>query len=253
MSRRIVAGLGIALALTVASSASAQLGGLVKKAKDKAAASAGVQQSSDQPARLPGPEITGDVVSRFLVALKAEKAAKDRNAANEERRKKADEEREKKAAVAAMDPTTRHMMCTQEKMHADPKYADFEKLSKTAEAAARSGDNNKMMEAAVQISPLQTELQQRADSLCALEESKAAKEPKPSAEQDAVQNAPESSPEESGAKAGGFTMADYGQIKELIYTHLNYGKRAGLTDPEKKAVDPKAKELKDAFKAIGMG
>jgi hypothetical protein len=108
-----------------------------------------------------------------------------------------------------------------------------------------------MMQLAVQINELNTAMQQRADSVCTAQQPKPGAAP-PTAEQQAIQDAPPISPEAEGAKAAAMPPVDYGQIKELIYTYVNYGKRAGLSDSEKKAVDAKVKELREALKAIGM-
>jgi hypothetical protein len=262
MSRRIMAGLCVALALTVASPASAQLGGLVKKAKDKAAATAGVQQpSTDQPARMPGPVVTKDVVDHLLIGLKAEKAARDNWAANEgkrqeaaERRRKAKEERDKQEALARMDPQARHQYCISEAMQADPEYAKLQKLGEDASAASKKNDNNAAMQIAMQMAPLQAALQQRADSACTAQEKKAKKGGGPSAnaEQQAIQDASPDSPEDAGAQAGGFSATDYAQLKELILIYLRDPKRAGLADGEKPPIETKRAQLQDGLKSIGM-
>jgi hypothetical protein len=254
MSRRFVAGLSLALILTAASSAEAQVGGLIKKAKEKAAAGAGVQTSADQPANHAGPTITTETVDRFLTGLKAEKAAMDRAAANQERRKKAREERDKQEALAGMDPEARKALCVSEKMNADPKHASLEKASKEMNAAAERGDNAKVMELSMQVAPLQAEIQQRAEATCTAELKKTGgRAAPPTAEQEAILNAPDVPPEEAGAKAANMPMVDYAQVKEYIQMYVNYGTRTGLTDAEKKAIEAKKKELKEGLKAIGMG
>lgn len=258
-----MAGLSLALALTVASTASAQLGGLVKKAKDKAAATAGVQQpSTDQPARMPGPVVTKDVVDHLLIGLKAEKAARDNWAANEgkrqeaaEKRRKAKEERDKQEAMARMDPQARHQYCISEAMQADPEYAKLQKLGEDASAASKKNDNNAAMQIAMQMAPLQAGLQQRADSACTAQEKKAKKGggPAANAEQQAIQDAPDpGSPEDAGAQAGGFSATDYAQLKELILIYLRDPKRAGLADSEKPPIESKRAQLQDGLKSNGM-
>jgi hypothetical protein len=264
MSRRLVAGLVVALALTASSTASAQLGGLVKKkAKEKAAEAAGVQQpSTDQPARLPGPEVTPAALDRLLTAFKAEKTARDNWAANEEKRREAEEKRRKakqeqdrQEALAKMDPQTRHQYCISEKMQTDPDNAKLKKLSDQAAEASKKGDNGAMMQISLDMGPIQAGMQQRADSACAAQEKEAKKgggKKAPSPEQAAVEEAPPNSPEEAGAKAGGFTDVDYAQLKELVLIHLRDPKRAGLTDAEKKAVEPKKAQLTAGLKSIGQ-
>jgi hypothetical protein len=250
----ITFGLGLSLTLAITPlTGHAQLGGLVKKAKEKAEAATGAPAAStDQPARLPGPEITPMVVDHFLVGLKAEKVARDRAAATEGKRKEAEEQRKRTEAEARLDPQSRHYICVNDKVQADPRYADMQKLSKEADAAAKQGDNTKMMQLAVQISELSAGMQQQADSICTSQQPKTGAAPPPTAEQQAIQDAPAVSPEQDGAKAAAMTPMDYGQIKELIYTYVNYGKRAGLTESEKQAVEAKIKELREALKAIGM-
>jgi hypothetical protein len=261
--RPLRAGLGLILALSLAPSlASAQLGGITKKVKEKVvpAAPAGAgQPSTDQPARLPGPEITPSVVDRFLAGLKAEKGARDRAAEAQQRRQQKSEEEEKQRQeeekqrqLEQMDPQTRHVLCVNEKQQQDPKYAQLQKLASDAQAASNKGDNNKAMEVAMQMGPLQQEIQQRADSICTAIEAKAGPT-KPTPAQKAIQNAPEAAPEDTAAKVAGMTAVEYGQVKELIYTYLNYGKRAGVTEQEKQAIEAKRPQLKEAFKAIGVG
>jgi hypothetical protein len=242
MSRPVAAGFALALLLTVPASAHAQLGGLVKKAKDKIAAPAATTQSTDQPARLPGPEITSTVVDHLLLGLKAEKDARDRAAATEQVRRQKD-------AEAQMDPQTRYYSCIADAQQKDPKFADMQKLGKDAQDASNKGDQNKAMDLAMQMQPLQLQIQARAESSCVQLKPGAAA---PTPTQKAIQTAPVVPPEEAGAKAAGLTPVEYGQVKELIYTYLGYGKRAGLTDSEKRAVDPKRDQLKDGFKQIGM-
>lgn len=241
MSRPVAAGLGLALLLTLPAAAHAQLGGLIKKAKDKVAPSAATQ-STDQPARLPGPEITSNVVSNLLVALKAEKDTRDRNAAGEEQRRRQE-------AEAKMDPQARYYSCMSTAQQNDPAMADMERLGKEGKDAADKGDQNKAMDIAMRMQPLQLQMQARAESACASLKP-GAKQATPT--QKAIQAAPVVPPEEAGAKAMGVTPVEYGQIKELIWTYLGYGKRAGLSESEKHAVDPKRDQLKEGFKLIGM-
>jgi hypothetical protein len=241
MPRPVAAALGLALFLAFPASAHAQLGGLVKKAKDKIAPPAATQ-STDQPARLPGPPITGAVVDHLLLGLKAEKDAKDRAAAGAE-------DRARKEREAKMDPQARYYSCLGEKQKQDPAQPQMEKLGKDAEAAVNKGDNNQALQIAMQMQPLQLQMQQRAESACASVKP-GAKPATPA--QKAIQDAPVVPPEQAGATAAGLSLVEYGQVKELIYTYLGYGKRAGLTDEEKHAVDPKRAQLKDGFKSIGM-
>lgn len=241
----ITLGLGLSLALAITpASGHAQLGGLVKKAKDKAATSAGVQSptSTDQPARLPGPTITAPVVDHLLLGLKAEKDARDRAAVTSE-------DRRRKDAEAHMDPNTRYYSCIGEKQQQDPAFAQMQKLGQDAQDASKKGDNNQAMQIAMQMQPLQMQVQQHAESACVSLKPGA---PQATPVQKAIQEAPAIPPEEAGAKAAGLSPVEYGQIKELIYTYLGYGKRAGLTDDEKRAVDPKRDQLKDGLKSIGM-
>ena len=242
MSRPVAAVVALALLLTFPAGAHAQLGGLVKKAKDKVAPPAAPQQSTDQPARLPGPEITSSVVDHLLVGLKAEKEARDRAAV-------AEEDRRRRESQKQMDPQTRYYSCVAEAQQNDPKMADLQKLGKEAKDASDKGDQGKSMDLVMQMGPLQAQLQARAESTCASQKPGAAAA---TPVQQAIQAAPVVPPEEAGAKAAGLTKVDYGQVKELIYTYLGYGRRAGLSDSEKRAVDPKRDQLKDGFKLIGM-
>ncbi len=239
---RPVAAAGLALLLLLPATGHAQLGGLVKKAKDKVVPPAAATQSTDQPARLPGPTITGAVVDHLLLGLKAEKDARDRAAATADTRRR-------KEAEAQMDPQTRYYSCVSEQQQKDPAYAQMQKLGKDAQDASTKGDNNAAMQIAMQMAPLQLQLQQHAESACAALKPGAA--PATPA-QKAIQDAPVVPPEEAGAKAAGLTSVDYAQLKELIYTYLGYGKRAGLSDDEKRAVDPKRDQLKDGLNSIGM-
>lgn len=241
MSRPVAAALGLALLLTLPTAGQAQLGGLIKKAKDKVAPPAATQ-STDQPARLPGPEITSDVVNKLLLAFKAEKDARDRAAA-------AEEERRHREAEAQMDPQTRYYSCLSTTQQKDPAMTEVQRLANEGKDAADKGDQNKAMDIAMRIQPIQLQMQARSESACAALKP-GAKQPTPT--QKAIQVAPVVPPEEAGAKTMGVTTAEYGQIKELIWTYLGYGKRAGLTDSEKRVVDPKRDQLKEGFKLIGL-
>jgi len=224
------------------SAGNAQLGGLVKKAKDKVAPDASGQSSTDQPARLPGPEITPGTVDHFLAGLKAEKTAKDQAAA-------AEKERKDQEAQAHMDPNTRYYSCVSDKQQKDPQQATMQQMAKDAKDASDKGDTQKAMDIAMKLGPMSQDIQKRAQAACA---SAKAAPPAPTPEQQAVQNAPQVTPEAAGAKAAGLTTVEYGQVKELIYTYLNYGKRSGVTDPEKQAIEAKRADLKAAFTSIGM-
>jgi hypothetical protein len=241
MSRPVAAMLGLALLLTFPATGHAQLGGLIKKAKDKVVPSAATQ-STDQPARLPGPEITSGVVSKLIVALKTEKDAKDRAAV-------AEEERRRQEAESRMDPQARYYSCVGTAQQKDPAMAELERLGKEGKDAADKGETNKAMDVAMRMQPIQMQLQARAESSCAALKP-GAKQATPT--QKAIQAAPVVPPEEAGATVLGVSPVEYGQIKELVWTYLNYGKRAGLTDSEKHAVDPKRDQLKEGFKLIGM-
>ncbi|HXW96817.1 MAG TPA: hypothetical protein VEI47_04465 [Gemmatimonadales bacterium] len=242
-SRTLTIGLGLIVVLSpIPRTGHAQLGGLVKKAKEKVAPGA-AQSSTDQPARLPGPEVTPAAVDHLLAGLKAEKDARDRQAAQEKLRKDLDTQR-------SMDPTTRYYSCLSDKQKDDPRTADMQKLAKDAQDASQKGDQNKAVSISMQIQPLMMQIQQHAESSCA--SLKSGPPPGPTPEQQAILNAPKVPAEEAGAKAAGMTAVDYGQLKELVYTYLGSGKRAGLTDAEKQAVEAKRAPLKDGFQAIGM-
>jgi len=241
MSRPIATFLGLALLLTFPATGHAQLGGLIKKAKDKVAPSVATQ-STDQPARLPGPEITSDVVKKLLLAFKAEKDARDRAAA-------AEEERRRQASESQMDPQTRYYSCLSTSQQKDSAMPEMQRLANEAKNAADKGDQNKAMDIAMQMQPLQMQMQARAESACASLKP-GAKQPTPT--QKAIQAAPVVPPEEAGAKVMGVSTVEYGQIKELIWTYLGYGKRAGLTESEKHAVDPKRDQLQEGFALIGL-
>ncbi len=241
MSRPVATAFGLALLLTVPASGHAQLGGLIKKAKDRVAPPAATQ-STDQPARLPGPELTSGMVDHLLLGLKAEKDADERSAASEQ-------ERRQQEAESKMDPQTRYYSCISAAQQKDPAMADLEKLAKDGNAAADKGDHAKAMDLALQMQPLQLRLQARAESSCASLKPGAKS---PTRTQKAIQAAPIVPPEEAGAAAAGLTTVEYGQAKELVYTYLGYGKQAGLSESERRAVDPKRAQLTEALKLIGM-
>jgi hypothetical protein len=241
MSRTVTASFSLMLLLALPASAHAQLGGLIKKAKDKVAPSAATQ-STDQPARLPGPELTTSVVNNLLLGLKAEKEARDRAAA-------AEEERRRQAAESQMDPQTRYYSCLSTTQEKDTAMAEMRRLADAGKDAADKGDQNKAMDIAMRMQPLQMQMQARAESACASLKP-GAKQATPA--QKAIQAAPVVPPEEAGAKAMAVSTVEYGQIKELVWTYLGYGKRAGLTESEKRAVDPKRDQLREGFKLIAM-
>jgi hypothetical protein len=243
MSRPVAAAFALALLLTFPASGHAQLGGLVKKARDKVVPATPSQpQSTDQPARLPGPEITSTVVEHLILGLKAEKEARDRAAA-------ADEDRRRRESQQQVDPQSRYYSCIAEAQQNDPKMGDMQKLGKDAKDLSDKGEQSKAMDLVMQMQPLQLQIQARAESTCASQKPGAAA---PTPTQQAIQSAPVVPPEEAGAKVAGLTRLDYAQVKELVYTYFGYGKRAGLTDSEKRAVDPKRSQLQDGFKLIGM-
>lgn len=239
----LLLGLGL---LLVTAPLPAQLGGLVKKAKDKVAPAAGVQTSTDQPARMPAPEATSQSIDHLLTGLKAEKGVLDQEA-EAARQRQAAEERQRRAADAASEQQN----CVEAKMKADPDYAKMEKLGRDAEAASKAGDNQKAMDLAMQMAPMAPAIQQRAQAACAAPATPAPAPAVSSADAAAIQGAA-GNPGESGAKAAGMTVVEYGQLKELIYTYFTYPKRAGLSDSEKRAIDAKRTELQAGLKAIGM-
>ncbi len=236
----LLLGLGL---LLVAAPLPAQLGGLVKKAKEKVAPAAGVQASTDQPARMPAPEATPQSIEQLLTGLKAEKGVLDQEAEAARRRQEA-EERNRRAERAAEE----NQSCVETRMKADPDYAKMEQLSKDAQTAVGAGDTQKATDIAMRLPAMMQGIQQRAQTACAA--------PAPagnvsSADAAAIQGAA-GDPGESGAKAAGMTVVEYGQLKELIYTYFTYPKRAGLSDSEKRAIDAKRTELQAGLKAIGM-
>lgn len=228
----------------------AQLGGIVKKARDRVAP--GQQQSTDEPARLPGPTLTSDVVSRLLRGLAAEKRARDQAEREAERRRVAD-------SVAAAErqsqepPTTREE-CYAVKMKADTAYPGLQRLMEEASAAGERNDISKAAEIAQRMGPIQLGIHQRAEAACASVPSASAMRaptPQPTPQEQAVQQSPDTL-EIHGAGAGGFSPTEYAQLKELVYTYFNSPQKAGLAPEEKRAVDAKRKELKDGLKGVGL-
>jgi hypothetical protein len=249
-ARRVMASLALALAVAVVPEvAEGQVGGLVKKARDRVAG-AGQQQSTDEAARMPGPTLTNDVVTRLLRGLDAEKRAQDQAAQAMERQRVADSvaelERKKPGHYTSREE------CVGVKFQEDPKQADLQRLMQQASAAAEKKDMNLAMQLSQRMAPMQLEIQQRAESSCAKVPTMAevmAKAPKP--EERAVMLGRDSL-EVIGANGGGFNRGEYAQLKELVYTYLSYPQKAGLAPAEKQVVDPKKAELRQALKAIGM-
>lgn len=249
LPRPIAAGLVLASTLSLLPAVmEAQLGGIAKRARDRIGAGSGQQVSTDQTARLPGPTLTADVVNRLLTGLAAEKQARDRAAEAEVRR-----QRQAEAAAQARrqqeEQYETHQECVGAKLKADPKYAEAERTAGEAQAAAQRGDMAKAMQLSQRIQPLMQEAQQRAEGACASTRPSGTAAPTP--EEEAIQATADSS-EVLGAGAGKFTPVDYGQVKELVYTYLNYPQKAGLTAEEKGVVEPRRRELKEALKAVGL-
>lgn len=246
-------GAAAALALCIGflpSAAEAQLGGIVKKAKDRVVP--GQQQSTDEPARMPGPTLTSDVVNRLLRGLGAEKRARDQAEREMERRRVAD-------SVAAAerqrpDRYTTREECYPVKMKADTAYPGFERLMNEASAAGERNDIAKASEIAQRMASIQMGIHQRAEAACASvppASAMPAPAPQPTPQEQAVQQGPDTL-EVVGAGAGGFSAAEYGQLKELVYTYLKFREKAGLAPEEKRAVDAKRKELNDGLKGVGL-
>lgn len=246
-------GAAAALALCIGflpSAAEAQLGGIVKKAKDRVVP--GQQQSTDEAARLPGPTLTNDVVSRLLRSLTAEKRARDQAERERERRRVADSV----AAAERQRPgyyTTREE-CYAVKMKADTAYPTLDRMLSEASAAGERNDIAKASEIAQRMAPIQMGIHQRAEAACAKvppASSMPAPAPQPTPQERAVQESPDTL-EIHGAGAGGFSATEYGQLKELVWTYLTFPQKAGLAPDEKRAVDAKRKELKDGLKGVGL-
>lgn len=234
--------------------AEAQLGGIVKKARDRVAP--GQQQSTDEPARMPGPTITNDVVGRLLRGLAAEKRARDqvqRDMEREtERRRVADSLAE--AERRRPDRYTTREECFAVKMKADTAYPTLDRLMNEASAAGERNDISKAAEIAQRMATIQMGIHQRAEATCAKvppASSMPAPAPKPTPQEQAVQESPDTL-EIHGAGAGGFSATEYAQLKELVYTYLRMAERAGLAPEEKRAVDAKRKELKAGLEGVGL-
>lgn len=220
--------------------AEAQLGGLTKRARDRAAQAAGVQ-STDEAARMPGPVLTAAVLDQVMTGLKAEKVARDAWAAEQARQQRLREQEEARQAAAG-----NHSECLDRTMRADSNFAKAERLQREAQAAAQRGETAKAVQAAQQIQGLITLAQQNAEAKCKPAEPAAAPEEQAVA---AVQVNPDS----VGAKAAKMSATDYAQAKELLYTYLNFPQKAGLSADEKRVVDPKKAQIKDALKGAGLG
>lgn len=239
MSRRALGLASALLALSFfATPAEAQLGGLTKKARQRASEAAGVP-STDQPARMAGPEVTPASVDQLLAGLKAEATAAEQRAAAERRRQE-----QENAARTASD---RQAQCYEDKKNSDPAWPEIQRLQEQAKAAADKGDYDKAGQIAQQLGVKMMDLQNRVQAACA-------QPAPPSAEQQAMQQAQASdSPADQGAKAAGMSAQDYAQFKELVYTHLQSPKRAGLAEKEQQAIEAKKRELRERLKAVGLG
>jgi hypothetical protein len=229
----------------------AQFGGLVKKAKNRVAVAAGVQASTDQPARMAGPELTDESIERLLAGLKAEKAALDREA-EAARQRQAEAERRQQAEERFARQKAEHESCVNSKMKADPDYAKLEQLSKEAEAAGKARDSQKAMDLSMRIAMLQpAAIYQRAEAACAASAPAGVEEAVPQSDAAAMRGAAGTSGN-AGANAAGMTAAEYGQIKELVYTYFTRNKLAGLTPDEERAVNSRRAELRSALQGTGM-
>jgi hypothetical protein len=238
MRRRTAPAIALALMLSIPVAAQAQLGGLVKKAKGKlapAAAPATTATSSDEPARLPGPALTAEVVDRFLAGLKTEKTERDREAARRDR--------ESAAHARQMKAANNHDQCARDWMAKDPAAAERDSLIKAGNAAAQQKDYNRAQQIGFRLQQVMTDIQGRADSACAAPQALPA-------DQQAMQQA-SIDPAAAGARAAGMTGLEYGQVRELIITYLGYPARAGLTPAEKQAVDARRGDLTAALRALG--
>lgn len=229
----------------------AQFGGLVKKAKNRAAVAAGVQASTDQPARMAGPEITDESIERLLAGLKAEKAALDREA-EAARQRQAEAERQRQAEERYTRQKAEHESCVDSRTKADPDYAKMEQLSKEAEAAGKAGDTQKAMDLSMRMALLRPDvIVERATAACAAIAPAGAEASVSSADVAAMRGAAGTSGG-AGAGAAGMTEAAYGQMKELIYTYFTQNKLAGLTPDEERAVNGRRAELRAALKGTGI-
>lgn len=226
----------VALSL-VAQPAEAQLGGLTRKAKEKATQAAGIQ-STDQPARMAGPEATPESVDHLLAGLKAEATVRQQQAEQERLRHEREE--------AARNASSQQSQCYEDKKASDPAWPELQRLEAQGKEAADKGDYAKASQIGQRMAVLANEMQARIQAACAAPA-------QPTAEQQAMQRQPAGNPEEAGARAAGMSLTDYAQFKELIFTYLNAGNRAGLADKEKQAVDAKKRELRERLKAVGLG
>ena len=244
MSRRFLglAGLLLLAASVLPDPAAAQLGGLTKKARDKAAQAAGVP-STDQPARMAGPEVTPASVDALLKALRAEAAARAQQAAAL-RQQEARAEAERNAA-------SRSQGCYDQQKEKDPASKEIKQLQDQAAAAAEKGDYAKAGELALRMNTLLTEMHARITATCERQarEDQAAL---PTVDQQAMRQA-SARPDSVGAIAGGMSIQAYAELKELVYTHLRSAQRAGLAKKEQDAIEPKKKELRDGLRAVGIG
>jgi hypothetical protein len=242
MSRRE---LSILLALLlVPTVGQAQLGGLVKKATGRAAAAAGLQRSTDQPARMAGPEVTPQSVDRFLAGLKTEADLREWQVAE---RRRAEEQQ-----AAAHVADSLYQKCMDDFPKTDPGAKELERLGQQASDAANKGDVATAMQLSQRMAPLQIGMLDRMKTAC----------PQPSAapapaqarltpEQQAMKEG-NSNPSDGGANAAGMSPTDYAQFKELIYTYLRTPDRAGLSDNERQAANSRKAELSSGLRAVGF-
>ncbi len=241
MSPRVLAVAGLMLALSFTTTpAAAQLGGLAKKARQKAAETAGVP-SVDQPARMAGPEVTPQVVDQMLTGLKAEATAQQQAAEAERQRQARDS-----ASRAAAE---QQGACPERARDKDPAWPEIQRLQRQGQEAADKGDYSKATEIAQKLTTLTTEMQARIQAACSRD---AQAGQQTTAEQQAIADAG-APPEAQGAKAAGIPRTDYAQLKELIYTYFQSPKRAGLAPAEAQAIDAKKRELRERLKAVGLG
>ncbi len=237
MSRRALGLASTLLALLfLVTPAEAQLGGIAKKARQRVSETAGVP-STDQPARMAGPDVTAASVDQLLTGLKAEQAAMERQAAAERRRRE--------QADAARSASDRQAQCHEDKKNSDPAWAEIQRLQEQGKTAADKGEYDKATQIAQQLGAKMTDLQTRVQAACA-------QTAQPSAEQEAMQHAT-GSPESTGAQAAGMSAQDYAQIKELVYTYLQSPKQAGLAEKEQQAIEAKKAQLRERLKAVGLG
>lgn len=243
MSRRALSMASALLALSfLVTPAEAQLGGLAKKARQRVSETAGVP-STDQPARIAGPEVTQASVAQLLTGLKAEQAAMERQAAAERQRQE--------QAEAARNASHSQEQCYEDKKNADPAWAEIQRLKAQGDTAAEKGEYDKATQLALQLGAKMTDLHNRVQAACA-QSAQAAQAAQPTAEQQAMQQA-SSSPESAGAQVAGMSAQDYAQFKELVYTHLQSPKRAGLAEKEQQAIEAKKAQLRERLKAVGLG